>query len=182
MIYRVDMLGKNKIKLFLVVLFSVFISACATQTGPLLVPLSKPDNAPESSGKNKNLNVIISSKLPDSSGIGGDSYLPSVQFQHTTTWLKSRLSVLNNLNCSLANKTRFTISIDKLYTYDQNETFISELVLIGKIRVNQHTQVKHYRAVCEGGFMSGGSADDISDCMNSAMDDIVEKMQLDLCR
>lgn len=168
-------------RMLLIALLCGLISACATEASPFFVPLSKTDSVSIQGTKNRKLKVVLLGKLPDSSGIGGDAYQPDIRFKNTKTWLKFRLAELDNLSCSTADNVSLQVSIDKLYTWNQNDELTGEIVLSGKLYKSHHVSTTNYRGECEAGFLSSSSAYEINHCLNLAMDQILEKMKLDIC-
>lgn len=175
------MCNKIRLKIFLVASFCALISACVEESNPFVVPLSKTDGAQVQTVKNRNLKIVLRAKLPNSSGIGGDAYQPDLRFKNTKEWMKSRLAELNTVSCPIKSSVSLYVSIDKIYTWNQNDIVTGELVLSGKLYKNHNVYFVNYRGECEAGFLSSSSVYEINRCLNSAMDQILEKMKSDIC-
>ncbi len=168
-------------RIVLLLLMTLFLSACATTASTRVVNLSANQQQVQTT-KNHNLKISVSDKLPSLANLGGSDGMTTVQFQNPTLWLTTQLRLLNKTKCQLKHKIRMNVTIKKLYIVMENDNLVGNIELLSKYyKDGIAVGSKRYWGQCEGGILGMTGTTEIRLCLKTALYKIMDKMARDIC-
>lgn len=164
---------------------SLLLSGCSTSPiqQPYNVPLSYSNQSELTTSPNKKLNVYVSDKIENPQLIGGNDSQREIIIQNIFSWLNHRLININELGCTLTNKTNIKISVKKFFVTVENKDLVGTVLLNAKITTFHHkTITQNYRGDCQSSFLYLDEKKELQSCFNDSLDMIIPDIKRDLCK